>query len=230
MLCEVDGLVAHHGSGQVLHDVRLAVGAGECLAVLGRNGMGKTTMLDVLAGLHPASAGRVLLHGEDVTRLPAEERNHRGMALVPQGHRVFASLTVAENLAVAARPGPVSVGQVLEQFAILGGRRQQPAGTLSGGQQQVLVLARAMVANPGLVLMDEPTEGLDPRRVGLVGDAIGDLKDRGTGVLLVEQRLAVALDVADRVAVMERGRIESTVPVARARAHPARLRAELGLA
>lgn len=229
-MLEVDGLTAHHGTGQVLHGVSLRVDAGECLVVLGRNGMGKTTLVHTIAGLHPASAGRVLLHGTDVTALPAEDRSDRGLALVPQGHRVFGSLSVRENLSVAARPGRWSLADVLARFPILSDRAHQAAVTLSGGQQQILALARAMAANPTVVLMDEPSEGLDPRRVDQVVRVVEDLVAAGGVVLLVEQRVSVALRVADRVAILERGAVERTMDAAAARGDPGELQRLLGLA
>jgi len=229
MVLEVRDLTTHHGSGQVLYGVSLAVGAGECLAVLGRNGMGKTTLVHTVAGLHPATGGQVLLDEVDVTTVAAEQRNRAGMALVPQGHRVFGSLTVTENLAVAARPGPHDVESVLDRFPILRTRSGQRAGNLSGGQQQVLVVARALVANPAVVLMDEPSEGLDPRRVGMVVRMVDDLVAAGTGVLLVEQRVGFALRVATRVAIMERGTITREMDVADARGDPEAIHDLLGL-
>lgn len=229
MLLDARGIDAHYGSSHVLHDAAVQVEAGECLAVLGRNGMGKTTLVHVLAGLHPVSSGTVRFKDVDITGMSAQARNHRGMALVPQGHRVFGSLTVAENLAVAARDRS-SIGDVMTRFPILADRRLQFAGNMSGGQQQILALARALVADADLVLMDEPSEGLDPKRIGQVGEVIRDLTARGCAVLLVEQRVTFALEAADHVAIMERGSIESVTTVADARAHPERIRAQLGLA
>lgn len=230
MLLEIHDLVAHHGSGQVLYGIGLEVAAGECLAVLGRNGMGKTTLVHTVAGLHPATAGRIVVDGVDVTAMTAEQRSRAGMALVPQGHRVFGSLTVAENLAVAARPGPHDMASVMARFPILGERADQHAGDLSGGQQQLLVVARALVANPRVVLMDEPSEGLDPRRVAMVTGMVEDLLAAGSGVLLVEQRLGFALRIATRVAVMERGSLTLVEDAAAARTDPTTLHDLLGLA
>ena len=230
MLLEIIDLVAHHGPGQVLYGIGLEVAAGECLAVLGRNGMGKTTLVHTVAGLHPATAGRIVQDGVDVTDVTAEQRSRTGMALVPQGHRVFGSLTVAENLAVAARPGPHDLASVMTRFPILQERADQRAGDLSGGQQQILVVARALVANPRLVLMDEPSEGLDPRRVAMVTRMVEDLVGAGSGVLLVEQRLGFALRVATRVAVMERGSLTLVEDADAARSDPATLHDLLGLA
>lgn len=229
-MLEVEQLTAHYGSSQVLHGTTLTVAGGECLAVLGRNGMGKTTLVHAITGLHPISSGRVLLDGEDVTAMAAEKRNHAGMALVPQGHRIFRSLTVHENLAVAAASGATwSIADVVDRFPILGDRREQFAGNLSGGQQQMLALARAMVADAEVVLMDEPSEGLDPRRVQTVAGVVDDLVAAGRGVLLVEQRVAFALQVATRVCIMERGAIHEVMDADAARADPARIHDMLGL-
>lgn len=237
MLLEAGGLTAFYGPSQVLHGCTIDVAAGECVAVLGRNGVGKTTLVHALAGLLPIRDGSVLLDGQDLTHRPAEKRLAAGMTLVPQGHRVFRSLTVAENLAVAARqPSHDGASQtmwqtedVLERFPILAERAEQSAASLSGGQQQMLAVARAMLGNGRLMLMDEPSEGLDPHRVALIGRIVRELKDRGTAVLLIEQRVAFALKVADRVAFMERGEIVETVAGDEVRADPASVARNLGL-
>lgn len=229
MLLEVDDLTAHYGSSQVLHGAGLQVQAGECLAVLGRNGMGKTTLVHAITGLHPITSGTVAMNGEDVTPLSAERRNAAGMALVPQGHRIFGSLTVMENLAVAAQGGRWSIDDVTTRFPILTERSSQRAGNLSGGQQQILALARAMVSHADVVLMDEPSEGLDPQRVGQVAEVVQDLMAAGAGVLLVEQRVAFALGVATKVGIMERGRIDELIDAQDARDAPEHIHNLLGL-
>lgn len=226
----VDHLDAHHGAGQVLHGLSLQVAPGECLALLGRNGMGKTTLVRTVMGLHPASAGTIALDGTDITALPTRQRHAAGMEVVAQGHRVFRSLTVAENLAVVGGIDLVRRDRTLERFPILSERLHQPADSLSGGQQKMLMVARALVTDARLVLMDEPSEGLDPTRVRRVGDAVRDLTSAGTGVLLVEQRLGFALAVADRVAIIERGAIARELDAGPAREDPAVLRRALGLA
>ncbi len=228
-MLEVRSLDAHHAAGQVLHGVDLSINAGTCLAILGRNGMGKTTLVRTVMGLHPASAGQVLLDGTDLTITGARERQGAGMALVAQGHRVFRSLTVAENLAVVRGADPDRRAAVLARFPILAERLDQVAASLSGGQQKMLMVGRALMADARCVLLDEPSEGLDPTRVGRVADAITELTDRGSAVLLVEQRLAFALAVADRVAVMERGSLVTHLSAQEARADPAALRRHLGL-
>lgn len=226
----IDDLDAHHGPGQVLHGVSLQVPAGECLALLGRNGMGKTTLVRTVMGLHPASSGSVSLDGRAITDWPPRDRHAAGVELVAQGHRVFRSLTVAENLAVVEGIDLVRRDRMLERFPILSDRLHQRADSLSGGQQKMLMVARALVTDARLVLMDEPSEGLDPTRIRRVAEAVRDLTAAGTAVLLVEQRLGFALEVADRVAVIERGAIVSEAPADQARADPTALRRELGLA
>lgn len=229
-LLEVRGLDVHHGPGQVLHQLHLSLGSGSCLAVLGRNGMGKTTLVRTLMGLHPTSAGHVELDGQDLAGLDARARQAAGMALVAQGHRVFRSLTVAENLAVVRGADPARREAVLARFPILAERLDQVAADLSGGQQKMLMLGRALMAPARVVLMDEPSEGLDPTRVTAVAGAVRDLVADGAGVLLVEQRLAFALAAADEVAVMERGSLVAHVSADEARDDPASLRRSLGLA
>lgn len=209
MLIEAERLDAFYGPGQVLHGCSVNVAEGECLTLLGRNGAGKSTLVHVLAGMHPAKGGRIVFDGRDITGLPPEKRLRAGIALVPQGHRVFRSLTVEQNLDVAQRmtDGGWAIADVYERFPILGQRRSQFAGNLSGGQQQMLAVGRAMVANARLILMDEPSEGLDPQRVALMGSIIDEIRARGSAVLLVEQRVKFAVGIADRIAFMTRGEI-----------------------
>lgn len=231
MLLDAEGLTAFYGPSQVLHGTSIGVAAGECVAVLGRNGVGKTTLVHALAGLMPVKSGTVRLDGAEVTSKPPEKRLEAGLTLVPQGHRVFRSLTVGENLQVAVRQrrDGWTIEDVYERFPILQQRAKQLAGSLSGGQQQMLAVGRAMVGNGSIVLMDEPSEGLDPHRVTLIGEILGELKARGTAILLVEQRVAFALKVADRVAFMVRGEVVETVDVEVARADPASVTRHLGL-
>jgi branched-chain amino acid transport system ATP-binding protein len=182
---------------------------GQVVGILGRNGMGKTTLIRSIIGFTPPRKGQVLFKGRDITGWPSYRAVGLGMGLVPQGRRVFASLTVLENLAVASRGniGPWSPERVLELFPRLGERAEHRAGKLSGGEQQMLAIGRALMSNPDLVLMDEPTEGLAPRLVREVRRVIDDLKARGLSILLVEQNLPLALRVADHVHVLSRGRI-----------------------
>ena len=202
-------LHTYYGDSHVLHGVSLAVAAGEVVAILGRNGMGKTTLVRSIVGFTPPRRGRVHFAGEDITAWAPFRRIARGMALVPQGRRVFPSLTVMENLAVAGKDngGPWTIERVLGLFPRLGERGAHRAGKLSGGEQQMLAIARALMTNPELLLMDEPTEGLAPLLVREVGRVIESLKAQGLSILLVEQNLPFALRVADHVHVLSRGRI-----------------------
>jgi branched-chain amino acid transport system ATP-binding protein len=198
----------YYGDSHVLHGVSLGVAAGEVVAILGRNGMGKTTLIRSIVGFTPPRRGRVRFAGEDVTGWAPFRRVERGMALVPQGRRVFASLSVRENLDVArAGVGRWSRERVYELFPRLRERGPARANKLSGGEQQMLAIGRSLMSNPSLLLMDEPTEGLAPLLVREVGRVIGELKREGLSILLVEQNLPMAAAVADRVHVLSRGEI-----------------------
>ena len=198
----------YYGDSHVLHGVSLGVAPGEVVAILGRNGMGKTTLIRSVVGFTPPRHGRVHLAGEDITGWPPFRRIERGMALVPQGRRVFTSLSVRENLEVArAGTGCWSLERVYALFPRLRERAGNRAGRLSGGEQQMLAIGRALMSNPRLLLMDEPTEGLAPLLVREVGRVIGELKHEGLSILLVEQNLPMAAAVADRVHVLSRGEI-----------------------
>jgi branched-chain amino acid transport system ATP-binding protein len=205
---EVEGVHTYYGESHVLQGISLRVDPGEVLAILGRNGMGKTTLVRTIVGFTPPRAGRVLYEGTEITRLPPFRMVALGMALVPQGRRVFPSLSVRENLEVARRgEGRWNLEQVYALFPRLGERAGNRANKLSGGEQQMLAIGRALMSNPDLLLMDEPTEGLAPLLVREVGRVIGELKRSGLSILLVEQNLALALSVADRVHVLSRGQI-----------------------
>jgi len=205
---EVEGVHTYYGESHVLHGISLRVDRGEVLAILGRNGMGKTTLIRTIVGFTPPREGRVLYEGTEITRLPPFRMVALGMALVPQGRRVFPSLSVRENLDVARRgEGRWTLEQVYALFPRLGERAGNRANKLSGGEQQMLAIGRALMSNPDLLLMDEPTEGLAPLLVREVGRVIGELKRSGLSILLVEQNLALALSVADRVHVLSRGQI-----------------------
>jgi branched-chain amino acid transport system ATP-binding protein len=204
----VDDVHTYYGDSHVLQGVSLAVVPGEVVALLGRNGMGKTTLIRSVIGFTPPRRGRVRLNGEDVTAWAPFRRIERGMALVPQGRRVFASLTVRENLDVArAGTGHWNRERVYELFPRLRERASNRAIKLSGGEQQMLAIGRSLMSNPALLLMDEPTEGLAPLLVREVGRVIGELKRAGLSILLVEQNLPMAAAVADRVHVLNRGEI-----------------------
>jgi branched-chain amino acid transport system ATP-binding protein len=204
----VADLHTYYGDSHVLHGVSLGVAPGEVVAILGRNGMGKTTLIRSVVGFTPPRRGRVRLAGDDVTTWPPFRRIERGLALVPQGRRVFPSLSVRENLQVArAGRGGWNLERVYGLFPRLRERAPNRASKLSGGEQQMLAIGRALMCNPTVLLMDEPTEGLAPLLVREVGRVIGELKQQGLSILLVEQNLPMAASVADRVHVLSRGEI-----------------------
>ena len=207
-MLDVAGIHTYYGDSHVLHGVSLSVGDGEVLTILGRNGTGKTTLVRSIIGFTPPRQGAVRLKGDDVAGWPPYRLIERGVALVPQGRRVFPSLTVRENLEVARRgTGRWSLSRVYELFPRLRERADNRANKLSGGEQQMLAIGRALMCNPDLLLMDEPTEGLAPLLVREVGRVIGELKREGLSILLVEQNLPLALGVADRVHILSRGQI-----------------------
>ena len=207
----VTDLQTYYGDSHVLQGVSLEVGANAVVAVLGRNGVGKTTLCRSLAGFTPPRSGRVVVDGVDVTGWRPHQICRQHVRLVPQGRRVFPSLTVEEHLRIVGPPraggGGWNTAKVFDVFPRLGERRQHRGGELSGGEQQMLAIARALVANPALVIMDEPTEGLAPAMVAEVGALIARLKREGASVLLVEQNAAFAVQHADFVYVMSQGRI-----------------------
>ena len=207
-MLEVEDVHTYYGESHVLQGVTLTVGAGEVVAILGRNGAGKTTLIRSIIGFTPPRRGTVRLKNRDITGWPSHRLTTLGMALVPQGRRVFPSLSVRENLEVARRgDGPWSLDRVYRVFPRLREREQNRANTLSGGEQQMLAIGRALMSNPDLLLMDEPTEGLAPLIVRAVGQVMGDLRREGLSILLVEQNLPLALAVADRVHILSRGQI-----------------------
>jgi len=212
---EAADIHTYYGVSHVLQGVSLTVGAGEIVGILGRNGMGKTTLIRSIIGFTPPRRGRVHFKGADITRWPPFRAVQLGMGLVPQGRRVFPSLTVRENLDVARRRAataatPWTLERVYALFPRLSERARNRANKLSGGEQQMLAIARALMTNPDLLLMDEPTEGLAPLLVREVGRAIGELKRQGLSILLVEQNLPLALSVVDRVHILSRGQIVHT--------------------
>jgi len=205
---DVDDVHTFHGESHVLHGISLSVADGEVLTILGRNGMGKTTLIRSIIGLTPPRQGTVRLKGQDVAGWPPYRLVERGVALVPQGRRVFPSLSVRENLEVArAGNGRWTLERVYALFPRLRERAANRANKLSGGEQQMLAIGRALMSNPALLLMDEPTEGLAPLLVREVARVIGELKREGLSILLVEQNLPMALGVADRVHILSRGQI-----------------------
>ncbi len=206
----VDGLHTYYGASHILQGVSLRVEAGEIAALLGRNGAGKTTTVNAIIGFVPSRQGHVRVGGTDVTGWPPHRIAQLGVGLVPQGRGVFPTLTVRENITLAARragAGGWTLDRVLGTFPPLAARLNHLGAQLSGGEQQMLAIGRALMLNPRLVLFDEPSEGLAPLIVAEIGRVIGDLRAEGLGVLLVEQNLSLALGLADRVYVMNRGQV-----------------------
>jgi branched-chain amino acid transport system ATP-binding protein len=215
ILLQVDGLVAGYDGSRVVDNVSLTVHAGEAVALLGRNGVGKTTLIESIMGMVRPSAGRVVIDGRDVCRRPPHVVSRAGVAIIPQGRRIFAPLTVAETLAISQRKGgDWSVADVYDLMPRLAERRSHLGSQLSGGEQQMLSIGRAMLCSPKLVLLDEPSDGLAPAVVEQVADIVRTLAESGLALLLVEQDLRLAFSVADRVMVMSKGQIvhEGSVP------------------
>jgi branched-chain amino acid transport system ATP-binding protein len=209
-LLRIENLEARHGQLQAVRGISLEVREGETLALVGANGAGKTTLLRAIAGAHRLAAGRVWLDGADVTAVPAFRRLALGIALVPEGRRLFTDMTVEENLLVArahGRRGPWTVERVLEAFPMLRARLKAKAGSLSGGEQQATAIGRALVANPRVLLLDEVSLGLAPVAVERVYECLETLIAGGATIVLVEQDLARALRVATRVACMLEGSV-----------------------
>lgn len=211
-LLDVSGVVAGYGGTEVLHGVSLCVNPGEIVSLVGRNGAGKTTTLRSIVGNVVPTDGTVTFHGEDVTNLSAEETVRRNVAFVPEERRVFPGLTVEENLQVGHLGGGDTAThrepeEVLAEFENLNDYRDRKGAALSGGEQQMLAIARALVGGADLLLLDEPTEGLAPYVVRQVEELVAELNDDGTAVLLVEQNVNVALELADRHYVLDRGEI-----------------------
>jgi branched-chain amino acid transport system ATP-binding protein len=209
-LLAVNGIHTYYGESHVLQGVSLSVDAGRVVALLGRNGVGKTTTIQTILGLPAPRAGDILLREKKISGRPTYEIVRSGIGWVPQGHRIFPTLTVRENLTLAARyarPGAWNLARVFTLFPSLAERAGLRGSNLSGGEQQMLAIGRALVQNPDLILMDEPSEGLSPRLVDEIGDVILKLSGEGCAVFLVEQNLAFGLRVADSVLVMNKGRI-----------------------
>jgi urea transport system ATP-binding protein len=219
MRFRVESLDQHYGSAQVLRKVGFEIMPGECLAVLGRNGAGKTTLLKSLMGVLPVSRGRVLVDDTEISGWSSHRRSAAGLAYVPQGREIFSELTVGENIEAAARAHGTFGTDVLDEtvalFPVLQQMWRRPGGALSGGQQQQLAIARALVTKPGLLILDEPTEGIQPNLVAAIKDVLASFKGK-ISLLLVEQYLDFAFSLADafvvlsRGAVAEAGRIESS--------------------
>jgi len=223
-MLSVENISVSYGPIRAIRDIRLSVSSGEIVALLGPNGAGKSTTLKALMGLHPVSSGRVIFEDQVITGLPTDQIVRRGMTLTPEGRKVFAGLTIDENLRLgsAARKDRVDIAktraEVLDLFPILGERLHQFAGTLSGGEQQQLAIARSLMSAPRLLLLDEPSLGLAPQIVDQIFDLISDLRRRGLTILLVEQNAEMALEIADRGYIYSNGNIELTGTSAKLRA------------
>ncbi len=207
-LLSVDGLSAGYGRAVVLSDVAFRLGEGEALAVLGRNGVGKTTLIDTLVGVTRRFAGSITFGGREVGTLAPETRAMLGVGWVPQERNIFRSLSVQENITAVARPGPWTLQRVFDFFPRLGERRHQSGGSLSGGEQQMLAIGRALATNPRLLLLDEPTEGLAPIIVQELLSALTRLfRDENLAAIIVEQHAQKILPITQRALILERGRI-----------------------
>lgn len=210
-LLQIAGLTAHYGDFQALFGIDLALDEGETVAIIGANGAGKTTLMRAITGVAKVTAGAVTLAGEDITRLPAPDILARGLAMVPEGRRLFPSLTVEENLLIGAHArtgnGHWTIARVQALFPILKERRSTPGTALSGGQQQMVAIGRALMSNPRILLCDELSLGLAPVVIKEIYAAFPQIKASGTSIILVEQDIGQALRVSDRVHCMMEGRI-----------------------
>jgi branched-chain amino acid transport system ATP-binding protein len=213
-LVQVEGIHTYYGKSHILHGVSLSVGAGEVVGLLGRNGVGKSTTLKTIMGLVQPSQGRVSLAGRELTSLPAHKVARLGIGYVPEDRRIFRLLTVGENLRTGLDRSGVTeahkqelLDKVFAYFPVLAERRNQAGGTLSGGEQQMLAIARAMMLEPKIILLDEPTEGLMPRMVSQIRQIIDVLHGEGVAILLVEQNVPLTLAASQRVYIMEKGAV-----------------------
>ena len=217
VMLSVQGLKVSYGEIEMLHGIDLHIRAGEIVALVGANGAGKSTTLAALCGLVPVSAGRVVYAGQDITGWPPERISCCGVAMTPEGRRVFANLTVAENLRLG---GAMHLGrragqrqeELLELFPVLRSRLKQKAGNLSGGEQQMLAIARSLMSKPRLLLLDEPSLGLSPQMIDTVFDLIAGLSKSGLTILLVEQNVALALEIAGSAIVLANGAVALSGP------------------
>ncbi|MGH6762001.1 MAG: ABC transporter ATP-binding protein [Phyllobacterium sp.] len=206
MLLELSGVETFYGASQALFGVDLQMAQGEVVALMGRNGMGKTTTIRSIFGLSPLRKGSISFHGRNISAMKPYRIARLGLGLVPEGRRCFPNLTVAENLLASARSGEWTISEVNNLFPRLAERSQQYARTLSGGEQQMLAVGRALMTNPDLVVLDEATEGLAPVIRQEIWKAIRELKDRGQSILVVDKTLSELLPVADRCVILEKGR------------------------
>ncbi len=216
MMLQINGLTAGYGPVTILRDLSFQAAAGQVTCIMGRNGAGKSTLMKAIMGLVPAQSGQIALLGQPLHRLPAHKVPLQGVAYVPQGRRLFGPLTVGENIDVgllARNGGAKTRNFVLDLFPRLRERLDQTASTLSGGEQQMLAIARALCLEPKVLLLDEPTEGLQPSMIALIRDTVLKLRETGLATVLVEQRVESVLRMADQVAFMAHGRVEAQVSV-----------------
>jgi branched-chain amino acid transport system ATP-binding protein len=227
---DLDNVRAGYGETVVLEDIRLALAPSETVSIIGRNGVGKTTLLATIMGHTTLHSGRVSLHGKDISSLATYRRVTGGLGYVPQEREIFPSLTLRENLEVAARPGTWTMETVYELFPRLAERAENRGNQLSGGEQQMLAIGRALIGNPSVLLMDEPSEGLAPVIVEELARAVKRLsQSSGLAIILVEQNSRLALDIAPRALVMDRGRIVFDGPSETLRNDPAKLEQFIGV-
>jgi branched-chain amino acid transport system ATP-binding protein len=218
-LIKLEAIHTYYGKSHILHGVSLEIGRGEVVGLLGRNGVGKSTTLKAIAGLVHPSRGRVLFDGEPIGHLPAHRLARLGIGYVPEERRIFPLLTVTENLRTGLDRHGVTrarkqqlLDKVYDSFPVLAERRHQAGGTLSGGEQQMLAIARAMMLEPKIILLDEPTEGLMPRMVSQIRDIIETLRHERVAVLLVEQNVPLTLEVGERIYIIEKGVVRHHAP------------------
>jgi len=221
-------LTAGYGASVAVRDVNLRIAPGEAVALLGRNGAGKSTTLMAIAGALRATSGSVEIDGQAVSAMPSYRVARSGLSLVPQGRRIFSTLSVRENLSLGSRKGDLA--EIYSQFPVLGERAAMAGSALSGGEQQMLAIGRALMTRPRLLLLDEPSEGLAPQLVRTLGALIAKLRrDKGLSILIAEQNLALAFEVADRIYVMERGKVVHEAAAAAFRADHALQQRFLGV-
>jgi branched-chain amino acid transport system ATP-binding protein len=232
MMLKLDRICTGYGPIQVLYDLSLEVSAGEILCLLGRNGARKTTAMKAIMGLLPLSSGQISLGEDDISTLPAHDVPRRGVGYIPQGRRLFAALTVDENIQIGLMTrgkGKDTRERVLNMFPRMRERLTQRAETLSGGEQQMLATARALCLEPKVLLLDEPTEGLQPSMIQLIRETVNVMRDQGVAIVLVEQRIEAVLSIADRVAFIENGQGREVVDTQHLRDDPHLLQKYVGV-
>ena len=231
-MLEMRSVSSGYDGARVLQEVSLSLSAGAIVCILGRNGAGKTTMMKTIMGLIRADSGQILYHGTDLLDVPPHQIAGLGIGYIPQGRRLFSELTVAENLEIglmAGGKGNATRDKVLAMFPRLAERLHQRANTLSGGEQQMLATGRALCLEPQMLLLDEPTEGLQPSMIALIRDTVVALKETGVGILLVEQRVDAVLSIADKVMFLENGKSQDIMPASTLRENPDLLKKYIGV-